>query len=108
MDAAALRAACSVVAEPQPPLLLREEAGGGALAVHTRLTVLADEPAHCARLAAAADVTRTYDLLAVQPVSERAFTSACTTLDVDIITFDLARRLPFRRVRRCGGRVAPR
>jgi len=32
----------------------------------------------------------------VEPLSERAFTHACTAVDCDIICFDLARRLPFR------------
>ena len=62
----------------------------------TRLTVLLDDTADCARLASAADVTRGYDLLAVSPSSEPAFASACTTLAVDIISLDLARRLPFK------------
>jgi RNase P/RNase MRP subunit p30 len=96
LGAAALRAAAAGTAEGPQPLL--QDATGG-LVQHTRLTVLVEEPAHCARLAAATDVTRSYDILAVQPGSERAFATACTTLDVDIICFDLARRLPFRRVR---------
>jgi RNase P/RNase MRP subunit p30 len=37
-----------------------------------------------------------YDLLAIQPASELAFASACTTLECDIITLDAARRLPFK------------
>lgn len=37
-----------------------------------------------------------YDLLAVQPQSERAFALACTSLDVDVISTDLSKRLPFR------------
>jgi RNase P/RNase MRP subunit p30 len=99
VDVAVLRAAApGGRAEASQPLLRPggSAESGAELVQHTRLTVVADEPAHCARLAAAGDVTRTYDLLAVQPESERAFASACTTLDVDIITFDLARRLPFR------------
>jgi hypothetical protein len=41
-------------------------------------------------------ITSTYDLLAVQPRSERTFALACNSLDVDIISLDLSRRLPFR------------
>jgi hypothetical protein len=88
LDVAVLRAATSSGADVEH---------NAAFVQHSRLTVVLDEQAHCARLAAATDVTRSYDLLAVQPVSERAFLSACTTLDVDIISLDLARRLPFRR-----------
>ena len=38
----------------------------------------------------------TYDIVAVQPCSERALAQACTSLDVDIISLDLAKRLPYR------------
>lgn len=93
VDAAALQSAAAGPAEPSQQLLSQ---GAERLVQLTRLTVVADAPAHCARLAAAGDVTRSYDILAVQAASERVFTSACTTLDVDIISFDLARRLPFR------------
>ena len=95
LDDAALRTAAAGPVESSQPLL---SLGTGAprLAQLTRLTVVASEPAHCAQLAAAGDATRSYDILAVQAASERVFASACTTLDVDIISFDLARRLPFR------------
>ena len=95
VDDAALRTAAAGPGESAQPLLSLG-AGAQRLAQHTRLTVVASEPAHCAQLAAAGDATRSYDVLAVQAASERVFASACTTLDVDIISFDLARRLPFR------------
>lgn len=95
VDDAALQSAAAGPAESSQPLLW-QGAGAQRLVQHTRLTVVASEPAHCAQLAAAGDITRTYDILAVQAASERVFASACTTLDVDIISFDLARRLPFR------------
>ena len=37
-----------------------------------------------------------YDLVAVQPQSERLFALACASLDADLIALDLSRRLPFR------------
>ncbi|KAK9861946.1 hypothetical protein WJX84_000126 [Apatococcus fuscideae] len=40
--------------------------------------------------------TAGYDLLAVQPLSERLLQQACSSLQVDIICLDLAHRLPFR------------
>ena len=41
-------------------------------------------------------LTNCYDVLAVQPLSDRAFASACTVLDVDVIAIDFCcRRLPF-------------
>jgi ribonuclease P/MRP protein subunit RPP1 len=41
-------------------------------------------------------VMRSYDLVAAQPQNERAFVFACTVMDVDLISLDLSRRLPFR------------
>ena len=41
-------------------------------------------------------VLQSYDLIAVQPLSERAFAFACTSLDVDVISVDLSKRLPYR------------
>lgn len=83
----------------QPPAVAARSAGPCVLEHLTRLTVFLDDAADCSRLASAADVTRGYDLLAVSPASELAFASACTTLAVDIISIDLARRLPFKCVR---------
>ncbi|KAL0035690.1 hypothetical protein WJX79_008885 [Trebouxia sp. C0005] len=37
-----------------------------------------------------------YNLLAIEPLSDRVLQQACASLDVDIITFDLSKRLPFR------------
>jgi ribonuclease P/MRP protein subunit RPP1 len=41
------------------------------------------------------EVIRSYDLLAVQPETEKMFHSACTNLDIDIISLDMTVRLPF-------------
>lgn len=80
-----------------PAAAVRPPSGSPRVQEHlTRLTVHLDDSADCARLASAAEVTRGYDLLAVSPASEPAFSSACTTLAVDIISLDLARRLPFK------------
>lgn len=36
-----------------------------------------------------------YDLLAVQPTTEKLFQAACSTFEVDIISLDMGSRLPF-------------
>lgn len=43
-----------------------------------------------------AAILSSYDVLAVQPQSERAFSFACNSLDIDIISLDLSKRLPYR------------
>jgi ribonuclease P/MRP protein subunit RPP1 len=41
-------------------------------------------------------VLNSYDILAVQPQSDRAFAFACNSLDIDIISLDLSKRLSYR------------
>jgi ribonuclease P/MRP protein subunit RPP1 len=36
-----------------------------------------------------------FDLVAIRPLTEKALQSACTSLDVDIISMDISHRLPF-------------
>jgi ribonuclease P/MRP protein subunit RPP1 len=43
-----------------------------------------------------AAILSSYDVLAVQPQSERAFAFACNSLDIDIISLDLSKRLNYR------------
>jgi len=40
-------------------------------------------------------VLRCYDILAVRPTNQDLFAKACTELEVDIITLDMTRRVPF-------------
>ncbi|KAI9089585.1 ribonuclease P/MRP protein subunit RPP1 [Phlyctochytrium arcticum] len=40
-------------------------------------------------------ILASFDLLAVQPSTEKAFQLACQSLDIDIISLDLSTRLPF-------------
>jgi ribonuclease P/MRP protein subunit RPP1 len=100
--------------------------GTAALAVYSRLTLITDDAAAASAMSERStlpDVVQSYDLLAVQPLTERVFQlvracsripkaqgssvdslccnshcglQACSTLAVDIITVDVARRLPFR------------
>lgn len=37
-----------------------------------------------------------YDVLAVQPRTSEAFAAACTSMEVDVVSLDLAHRLPYR------------
>jgi len=63
---------------------------------HSRLTVALRDTADTAALAAHRTLTNNFDVLAVQPLSDRAFASACSLLDVDIIVVDCSQRSPFR------------
>lgn len=63
----------------------------------TRLTLATEDPSAASQaFTGTHPAAASYDLLAVQPLSERVLQQACTSLEVDIITFDLAKRLPFR------------
>lgn len=61
----------------------------------TRINIPADDPA-TAQAACASALARGYDLVAVQPATERCFQLACGSLEADLISLDLSRRLPFR------------
>eukprot|EP00982_Pelagococcus_subviridis_P004344 29130-Pelagococcus_subviridis.AAC.8 len=63
-----------------------------------RLTVAYSEPSELqALLRAHADVIARYDLLALEPSTERAFSSACANARADVVALPLGNRLPFRR-----------
>ncbi|KAL3147192.1 hypothetical protein ABBQ32_002693 [Trebouxia sp. C0010 RCD-2024] len=63
----------------------------------TRLTLSTEDSSAAAQAFIGTHAAaNSYDLLAVQPTSERVLQQACTSLEVDIIAFDLAKRLPFR------------
>lgn len=61
------------------------------LRIYTRITVKVDDPSQCQSIAKFQQI---FDLVAVEPQTEKAFQSAITNLDVDIITFNLQQRLP--------------
>lgn len=76
-------------ASPFPPL----PAGGKLPHVLRRATLpLADPSASNYRLPALAGV---YDILAIRPLTEKAFQNACLTLDIPIISLDLTVHFPF-------------
>lgn len=62
----------------------------------TRLNIPIDDANTAQAACSNTAVLHTYDIVAVQPLQERAFAQACTSLDVDIISLDLSKRLPYR------------
>ncbi|KAM4058067.1 RNase P subunit p30 domain-containing protein [Hirsutella rhossiliensis] len=60
--------------------------------LHRATLLLADPAASNYRLPALATV---YDVLAIRPLTEKAFQNACLTLDVPIISLDLTVHFPF-------------
>lgn len=60
--------------------------------LHRATLPLADPAASTYRLPA---LSKVYDVLAVRPTEERAFSNACLTLDVPLISLDLTQRFAF-------------
>lgn len=70
----------------------------GQLLQYSRLLLVTDD-VNAAQQALAkppAPAARGYDILSIQPQSERVWAAACSSLDVDVISLDLGRRLPFK------------
>lgn len=63
--------------------------------MYTRLTLVLADPQQNYGINSGNEVVRSYDILAVQPETEKMFISACTNLDIDVISLDLSVRLPF-------------
>jgi len=63
------------------------------LKVYSRLTVQLDDQSQVHQLSS--DVVQSFDILAVQPATEKLFQQACKTLEIDIISLDMTDRLPF-------------
>jgi ribonuclease P/MRP protein subunit RPP1 len=62
------------------------------LAVWTRVTVVLDDVSQNQSFA---HLYNTFDIISVRPMTEKAFQSAASALEVDIISFDMTQRLPF-------------
>jgi ribonuclease P/MRP protein subunit RPP1 len=77
---------------------LHRRAGGNAYRFQqlTRLNIPIDDANTAQAACSNTIVVASYDIVAVQPLSERAFAQACTALDVDIISLDLSKRLAYR------------
>lgn len=63
----------------------------GRLNIYSRITVKIDDPSQCQNIAKFQQI---FDLVAVEPLTEKAFQSAISNLDIDIISFNLQERLP--------------
>ncbi|KAK9727290.1 hypothetical protein RND81_05G271500 [Saponaria officinalis] len=63
---------------------------------YTRLTVVVDSDAQSSALNSGNPVLKTYDLVAVRPLNQTLFDHACTSAQVDMISIDFGKKLPFR------------
>lgn len=81
------KAKCAAVA---PPTL-----GGAAPRVLSRVTVELADPSVAHLLNGTASSMKEFDIVAVTPTTERLWAQACEKMDVDIISLDLSKRLPF-------------
>ncbi|XP_058208285.1 protein GAMETOPHYTE DEFECTIVE 1 [Rhododendron vialii] len=63
---------------------------------YTRLTVVVDSSAQVAALNSGNPILKTYDVVAVKPLSQNAFEQACKASEVDLIAIDFSEKLPFR------------
>lgn len=62
----------------------------------SRITIFGDDVQACQSAVSKSAILSGYDVLAIEPQSERVFGAACTSLDVDVISLDLTKRLPYR------------
>lgn len=63
------------------------------LKFYSRITVLLDDQSQVHQLSS--EAVQTFDVLAVQPTTEKLYQQACRSLEIDIISLDMSRRLPF-------------
>ncbi|VEU23788.1 DEKNAAC104849 [Brettanomyces naardenensis] len=63
----------------------------GRLKLYTRITLKVDDPSQCQNITRFQQV---FDIVAVEPKTERALQLAITNLEIDIVTFDYQERLP--------------
>jgi len=63
------------------------------LRFYSRITVLLDDQSQVHQLSS--EAVQAFDILAVQPSTEKLYQQACKSLEIDIISFDMSRRLPF-------------
>ncbi|CAG8438684.1 3550_t:CDS:2 [Funneliformis caledonium] len=61
----------------------------------TRVTVVIEDASQNYGLTSANSATSSYDIVAVQPTSEKIFQNACGTYEIDIISLEMGSRLPF-------------
>ena len=61
----------------------------------SRVTVVLDDALDVHSLGAGNDLLRAFHIVAVRPTNARAFSAVCQNADVDVISLDISRRLPF-------------
>lgn len=61
------------------------------LKLYTRATIVIDEPSQGQSIS---KLQNSFDIIAVLPVSEKGLLMACSSLDIDVLTFEYSRRLP--------------
>ncbi|XP_072883522.1 ribonuclease P protein subunit p30 [Hemitrygon akajei] len=78
---------------PSPPIV---QGKSKPIKILTRLTLIASDVSHYNQLRTACPQTTPYDIIAVEPKTEKLFHVACMTLDVDLICIQGIAKLPFR------------
>lgn len=63
------------------------------LKFYSRITVPLEEQSQVVTLSS--DVVQSFDILAVQPTTEKLYQQACKSLEIDVISLDMTRRLSF-------------
>ena len=62
---------------------------------HKRITLVLNDTTHQFKLNVQNPALKAFDLIAVRPVNEKAFASACKDAEVDLISLPLTERLPY-------------
>lgn len=63
----------------------------GKIKIFTRITIKIDDPSQCQNFAKFQQI---FDIVAVEPLTEKSFQSAISNLEIDLISFNLQDRLP--------------
>ncbi|XP_038629176.1 ribonuclease P protein subunit p30 isoform X3 [Scyliorhinus canicula] len=77
---------------PSPPIV---QGKSKPIKILTRLTVIVSDAAHCNDLRITSPHTRSYDIVAVLPKTEKLFHVACMTLDIDLICINVIEKQPY-------------
>lgn len=56
---------------------------------YTRLTLVISDPQQNYGINSGNEIVKSYDIIAVKPNSERAWQICCTSLEIDLVTFDM-------------------
>eukprot|EP00053_Salpingoeca_punica_P007315 m.67107 g.67107 ORF g.67107 m.67107 type:complete len:345 (+) comp14092_c0_seq1:27-1061(+) len=95
------RITATAVSSAPSPLPLDDEAqsaltiGRRTFKQYTRATVVLADAKESYSLNGTNPYLKAFDVVAVQPATEKLFSQVCSSLDVDIITLDLSKRLPY-------------